>query len=97
MSETPVQNHPCDECGQIDDHPMIHLFGTWQKDERATITAPSFHFDCLPAEFEALLGVDAPEHTVTVAAIRAARSGVHGDELRSFIESLPSDNEIQEG
>lgn len=95
MTETPVKNHACDACGQLDDHPMIHVYGTWQKDERTSITDPSFHFDCLPEEFEQLLG-DAPQHAVTVAAIAKAREGVHGAKLRTFIEAQPSDNEIEE-
>ena len=82
----------CDACGQVDDHPMIHLFAPWQKNERTTVQDPSFHFDCLPESFESLLG-DAPEHAVTRAAIEQARGGVHGDKLRAFIEKQPNDNE----
>jgi hypothetical protein len=92
MPETPVENHPCDACGQLDDHPMIHIWGAWQKDDRTNITDPSFHFDCIPEEFEGLLG-DAPQHEVTRAAIAKARDGVHGDKLRTFIASQTSDNE----
>lgn len=98
MSETPVENHPCDDCGQLDDHPMIHISGLWRRDERITVANPSFHFDCLPAEYVDLLGDD-PQHAVTRAARDAALSGVHGAELRTFIASLPSDNDVvpQEG
>ncbi len=95
MTDTPVKNHPCDACGQLDDHPMVHIQGSWEKDGRTTISDPSFHFDCLPEEFEQLLG-DAPQHAVTRAAVAKARDGVHGDKLRAFITSQPSDNEIEE-
>lgn len=84
----------CDGCGQTDDHPMIHVSGVWEKDDRTVIKAPSFHFDCLPAQFHELLG-DAPEHARTRAAIDAARDGTHGAKLRAFIEKQPDDNNVQ--
>lgn len=87
------QDTTCDGCGQTDDHPMIHVADNWKKDERTTITAPSFHFDCLPQEFRAML--DGPQHAVTNAAIEAAESGTHGDELREFILAQPSDNDVE--
>lgn len=92
----PVKNHPCDACGQLDDHPMIHVgWGyLWHKDARTTVLEPSFHFDCLPPELEQLLG-DAPQHAVTRSAIEAARSGVHGDELRAHIDAQPTDNDVE--
>lgn len=85
--------HPCDACGQTDTDPMIHIaYAQWAKDERTTITEPSFHFDCLPVEFrDQLVG---PEHAVTVAAIDAAESGTKGDALRTFIEAQPDDNSL---
>lgn len=92
---TPVpQPFLCDGCGQTDNHPMIHVaYGVWKKDERTTVREPSFHFDCLPQEYRDLL--DGPQHAVTVAAIEAAESGVHGEELREFIQSQPDDNNIE--
>lgn len=94
MSDAPVKNHACDACGQLDTHPMIHVNAPWKKDDRLTISDPSFHFDCLPEEFEALLG-NGPEHATTRAAIDAARSGVHGNKLRELIESKPDDNTLE--
>lgn len=95
----PVKNHPCDACGQLDDHPMIHVWGPWQKDERITVADPSFHFDCIPDDLIEKYGLveGAPQHSVTVSAIAAARSGVHGADLREYIASLPSDNDIEVG
>lgn len=91
---SPVVNHPCDACGQLDDHPMVHVLGPWGKDERTTLSDPSFHYDCLPEEFRALLG-DAPEHAVTRAAIAAAEGGKHGNALRKFIQAQPDDNSLE--
>ena len=58
---------------------------------------PSFHFDCLPVQFEALLGNDEqePQHAVTRAGVRAAREGKHGDDLRAHLLSLPTDNDVE--
>jgi hypothetical protein len=94
---TPVENHPCAQCGQLDDHPTVHVLGPWQKDETTILVHPSFHYDCLPADADVLWGLDltAPEHAVTAAAAEAAAAGVHGDELRAFIASLPSDNDVE--
>jgi hypothetical protein len=95
MSEA-VVNGACDACGQSDNHPMIHVGpAVWRKNERTVVSDPSFHFDCLPGEFEAALG-QAPQHAVTLATIAAARDGVHGDDLRDFILSQPSDNDLSE-
>jgi hypothetical protein len=97
----PVENHPCAACGQLDDHPMIHVLGPWQAPVNEDGTAlvvmnPSFHYDCLPDNADDLWGLDltAPQHAVTAAARDAALGGVHGAELRTFIESLPSDNDL---
>lgn len=94
MTVQAVENGACDGCGQIDNHPMVHVMGTWQKNERTTVTDPSFHFDCLPEEYENYLGNE-PQHSVTIAAIAKARSGVHGDKLRDFIMKQESDNEVE--
>jgi hypothetical protein len=70
--------------------------GIW--DNGTVITRnPSFHFDCLPVDAMERWGIDltAPRHAVTAAAREAALSGVHGAELRSFIGSLPTDNDVE--
>lgn len=95
----PVENHTCDVCGKLDDHPMIHVGPyVWQKDDRTTVVDPSFHFDCIPDQLQQEFGLDgdAPEHAVTVAAIAKAHDGVHGDKLRAFIQAQASDNELEE-
>jgi hypothetical protein len=83
----------CDGCGQSDNHPMIHVMGAWQKNERTTINDPSFHFDCLPDEYRVLL-IGQPQHAVTNAAIEAAEKGTHGDKLRAFIAKQEDDNNV---
>lgn len=95
MTETVLGAQTCDACGSTDTDPMIHVsHAAWQKDERTSILEPSFHFDCLPEEFRAtLIG---PGNAVTAAAVAAADSGVHGEELREFIQSQPSDNNLDE-
>lgn len=90
MTDQPVENHPCAGCGQLDDHPMIHVMGPYQA-EGTIHLAPSFHYDCLPQEYGSLVA-SGDEHAVTRAAIEAAQNGIHGDELRSFILEQPTDN-----
>lgn len=94
MTDPSPQPFLCDACGSTDTDPMVHLaYGTWKKDDRTIITEPSFHFDCLPAEFRTdLVG---PEHAVTLAAIEAAESGTKGAKLRSFIQAQPDDNNLE--
>lgn len=83
----------CDACGQTDTDPMIHVaYGSWKKDDRTVIIEPSFHFDCLPTEFRTDL--DLPQNATTAAAIAAAESGIHGEDLRAFIQSQPDDNNV---
>lgn len=96
MTETAPAPEPflCDGCGSSDTDPMIHVgYAGWQKDERTFIKEPSFHFDCLPAEFRTDL--DLPQNATTAAAIAAAESGVHGEELREFIAEQPDDNQVE--
>lgn len=92
MTDQPVQNHPCDGCGQLDDHPMVHVMAPWI-DRRGTpprvVDSPSFHFDCLPPEFEALYGDGHDPRTA--AGIDAAKSGVHGADLREFLTNHPGE------
>lgn len=98
VDQTPVENHPCDGCGKLDDHPMVHIWAPWSKkiDEKTTVVVedPSFHHDCLPQEYRDMVA-EGPQHAVIRAAIEAAENGVHGDELRAYIQSLPSDNNIE--
>jgi len=100
-ASAPVKNHPCDaaNCGKLDDHPMIHVAANWKRDERVTITEPSFHFDCLPDEYVDLLldadGNPLPQHRVTYDAIQAAKAGTHGHELRAFIQTQKTDNDVE--
>lgn len=97
----PIPNHACAGCGQLDDHPMVHVAGSWEKptpEGRLIVDNPSFHFDCLPDDADDLWGLDlsAPQHANAALTREAALGGVHGDELRTFIASLPSDNELPE-
>jgi hypothetical protein len=99
----PVKNHPCDVCqrksGKADDHPMVHVgYGTlWDAGDGTYVLNPSFHFDCLPAEYRAMIA-DGEQHANTRATIEAAESGVHGDELRAHIMHLAkqrNDNDVE--
>lgn len=91
----PVKNHACDACDKLDDHPMVHVWGVWRKNDRTTVNDPSFHFDCLPAEYVDLLG-DLPQHANTLATIAAARDGVHGAELHKFIHKQKNNDNLVE-
>lgn len=94
MSET-LAVTICDACGLSDTDPMIHVaYAIWKKDERVSITEPSFHFDCLPQEFRSQLQEDPAAHAVTLAAIDAAETGTKGDALREFIQAQPDDNNL---
>jgi hypothetical protein len=93
MTDSELGVHPCDGCGKADNHPMIHVaFGSWQKDARTFISEPSFHHDCLPAQFRDMLV--GPDHEIARQIIAAAESGTHGDELREFILGL--DHSVQQ-
>lgn len=94
MTDQAVVNHPCDGCGQLDNHPMIHVQGVWQKNERTTVQDPSFHFDCIPDEYLVQL-IGQPQHAVSLAAREAALEGTHGDKLRAFIFKQPDDNNVE--
>ena len=63
----------CDQCGQQDDHPKVHVaFGG------------TFHHDCLSADLHAELSA----HPIVGQIIAAAQGGMHGDDLRDHIHSL---------
>jgi hypothetical protein len=66
----------CDQCGQHDDHPKVHLF-----DGR------TFHHDCLPYDIRAQV----VENPVAAQAVAAAESGIRGGELRAHILSIPQE------
>jgi phage/plasmid primase-like uncharacterized protein len=89
-----VENHPCVVCGQLDDHPMIHDDVTWTALDGTTHVAPSFHFDCYPPDLAFRLGTPEthPHHANTLAAIEAAKSGTHGDDLRDHIAGLADEH-----
>lgn len=96
MSETPPPGvQVCDACGKKDTDPMIHVaYGSYQKDERTTIAEPSFHYDCLPDDIRAqLVG---PANANTLAGVEAAESGTKGEALRELLQSLPSDNDLED-
>lgn len=68
----------CDQCGQVDDHPKVHL-----SDETK-------HHDCLSVrERELAIGsAQAKDSGPKLSAvIEAAEKGTHGDELLALIES----------
>jgi hypothetical protein len=56
MTDAPRVPTACDGCGQTDDHPKVLTWGPWQKDDRTSVSDASFHFDCLPPQFEDLHG-----------------------------------------
>lgn len=94
MTETPTALgvQTCDACGQSDTDPMIHVaYGGWQKDARIFIAEPSFHHDCLPAEWRAQVAESAaandPANIATLAIIEAAENGTRGDDLRAVIDT----------
>ena len=64
----------CDQCGQSDDHPKVHSFG-----------GGTHHHDCLSVAQKADIATSS-EHGAAIIA--QAVSGVHGDELRTFITDL---------
>lgn len=100
--ETPRKNHPCQVCqrksGKADDHPMVHVgYGAlWDAGDGTFVLDPSFHFDCLPQMYRDQIADD-PGHINTRATIRAAESGIHGDDLRAHIDKLAqhfNDNDV---
>lgn len=69
----------CDQCGQVDDHPKVHVFdgGTW-------------HHDCTPhsVKQQILTGVHGVAAEVTGAVFDACEGGLRGDDLREHITAL---------
>ena len=86
MPDTPVDNHSCEGCGVLDNHPMVHLWTDWvdrSGDAPRLVENPSFHHDCLPPELERLY--DDGHDPRASAAITAAKNGTRGDDLRALI------------
>ena len=68
----------CDQCGQVDDHPKVHL---------GDVTK---HNDCLSVTEERAVRDSAQEKDSgpkASAIIDAAKKGTHGDELLELIQS----------
>ena len=78
MSKVPTSR--CDRCGQSDDHPK-HVVqvgggnGFWHEDDADRDGFARYHFDC---DHDAQGAVDP-------RTVEAAKSGVHGDDLRALI------------
>ena len=66
----------CQQCGQSDDHPKVIVSD-----------GGTFHHDCVSADLRDALVASNPEVGEIIAA---AQAGTHGDDLRSFILSLPA-------
>jgi len=74
----------CDQCGQVDDHPKVHL-GRLNSD-----LVETFHHDCLRADDEQALrdsGQDEGSGPKVSAVIDACKKGTKGDKLRELITS----------
>ena len=67
----------CDQCGQTDDHPKVHIGETTK------------HHDCLSHSERAMV-LGSSEATPGAAAkiIEACEGGTRGDDLVAFIESV---------
>lgn len=67
----------CDQCGQVDDHPKLHL-GT-----------QTYHHDCLPFSVKQAVIASSDE---AAGIIAAAEGGTHGDALLAVIQgSAPAE------
>jgi hypothetical protein len=73
----------CDQCGQVDDHPKVHMQGL--VDGVAGII--SKHHDCLSVHEERALEESGqePGHVKASAVIRECKAGRRGDKLLAFI------------
>lgn len=70
----------CDQCGQVDDHPKVHLTDT-------AGAAVSKHHDCLSHSERAMVIGGQGDHAAE-KIIKAAESGRHGDDLVAYIEKV---------
>lgn len=66
----------CDQCGQVDDHPKVHL------------GVATYHHDCLPFSEKRLIQASSPEATKIIAA---AEGGTHGGALLDYIQNLSTE------
>lgn len=74
----------CEQCGQIDDHPKVHI-GDLDLQRIRTL-----HHDCLSADDEQMLrdsGQLRDSGPKASAVIDACKGGAKGDKLRKLIES----------
>lgn len=67
----------CDQCGQVDDHPKVHVSD-----------GGTFHHDCVSADLRAQLVQDDRARQI----VELAESGIHGDELRARIIAIHEEN-----
>lgn len=74
----------CEQCGQTDDHPKVHIGDLDSGKIRTT------HHDCLSADHEQMLRDSAQARDSgpkASAVIDACKGGAKGDELRALIVS----------
>jgi hypothetical protein len=64
----------CDQCGQTDDHPKVHLG-----------SGPSKHHDCLSASEKEMVSASSPQAEKIIDACVKGKRGKH---LLAVIESL---------
>jgi hypothetical protein len=76
-TEAPRALSTCDQCGQTDDHPKVHIAGPESAD--------TFHHDCLSAKNKALVEASSPQ---AAAIIEACVKGKRGAALLKHIQSV---------
>lgn len=76
MLDEPRTQTQCDQCGQIDSDPKVHY------------STSTYHHDCLPFNaLKELLGGAHSQHPLhTAKIVKAAKDGVHGNDLLSVIQ-----------
>lgn len=100
----------CDHCGQVDDHPKVHLgrignppLGPDGQPDRSLLIVGfhhgTWHHDCTPAHVKRdIIGGSHSQHPLMTARIfAAAEQGTHGDDLRTFIaeQEMPDHGDAQ--
>lgn len=75
----------CVQCGGIDDHPKVHL-GEGVFGAGGVSAVRSKHLDCLSADETEMLTSHPHFGHLHAEAIDAAKSGIHGDDLRVVTE-----------
>jgi hypothetical protein len=71
----------CAQCGQADDHPKVRLGDAFGSSGEVV----SMHLDCLPYSVAQSLCNEPGVGALRAAAIDAAESGTHGDDLRALL------------